>query len=98
MAMRKPVIASNKGHVPDIVSNSINGLLTDNSPDDICKKILYLKSNPYIAKAIGKKARDTVLRKYDWDTSISSINELLLSVTGHKNSHTGWTIMNHSFG
>ncbi len=81
MAMAKPLIASNKGQISEIIHDEQNGFLTNNTLDDLTKKILYLKKHPSERKKIGAAARKTIKEKYSWDKSAREIEKFLSSFT-----------------
>lgn len=64
MALGKPVIATEIGQIEEIIRDGKNGLLTNNSPEDIVKKIIFLKKNPPVANDIGIKAKKTIFKYY----------------------------------
>jgi len=57
MAIGKPVVATNVGGIPEIISNQHNGMLVrPNNPAHLAKTIVYLVQNQDIAKKIGRNA------------------------------------------
>ncbi len=61
MACKKPVIATNVGGIPEIISNNSNGLLFKaGNAEALAEKTILLLENEWLAKKIGKKARKTV--------------------------------------
>jgi glycosyltransferase involved in cell wall biosynthesis len=47
MAMRKPIVASRSGAVPEIVEEQVSGLtFADGRPDELAAKVLYCLENP----------------------------------------------------
>lgn len=85
MAVEKPIIASSLGQISEIIIDGENGLLTNNSIDDVCKKILFLKDNPLLSAKLASKARKSVVKKYNWNNVANEIRvqiELLQSKRG----------------
>jgi len=75
MACAKPVIASKLGQISEIVEDGVDGLLTNNDLDDIYDKILICYENRYEAEKLGKRAREKVVRYYNWErVAISTLN------------------------
>lgn len=66
MACGRPVIASNMGQIAEVIREGHNGLLTDGSPEDIAAKIERLRRDPQAMEAMGRAARETILREYNW--------------------------------
>jgi len=69
MAAGKPVIATRVGAVPEVITDSKNGLLIE--PGDwraLGEKINFIFDNPARAMSMGKQAQKTVQK--NWDVSI----------------------------
>jgi glycosyltransferase involved in cell wall biosynthesis len=79
MSMEKPIIASNLGQIPNIIINNKNGILTDNSVNDIVRSILYLKHNRQIRIQMGNNARADIVKQYNWDNSVNKILKIIQS-------------------
>ena len=67
MASGLPVIASDLGQISEVITHKENGLLTDNKIEHIIDEILFLKKTPSEAKRLGKKARESVVKYYNWE-------------------------------
>ncbi len=66
--MEKPVIASNVGGIPEIVMDNETGYLCDvTDTSQWIRRIQFLLDNPKAAESLGKKARQHVMRKFDWN-------------------------------
>jgi len=56
MAMKKPVVASNVGGIPEVVVDGKTGFLVPSkNPKAIAEKVIFLLKNPQIAKEIGER-------------------------------------------
>jgi glycosyltransferase involved in cell wall biosynthesis len=66
MACGLPVIATRAGQISEVIQDKRNGLLVDNNLDEIIKNILLLKNNRDMASQIGREARATIERYYNW--------------------------------
>ena len=64
MAVGKPVLASNFGTIRSLITDGKDGVLTDNNPGDIARKIIHLKQYPSKRARIGKNAREKVLKYF----------------------------------
>ena len=62
MAMGKPVIAANRGMLPEIVDDNVTGLVIDDTPENLAVAILKItkdeKFRNKLAEASLKKAQD----------------------------------------
>ena len=69
MACGTPVIASNVGGVPEIVSNRETGLLVKSAnPDELTESIIEIVSNPELRERISAKARK-LIENFSWRNS-----------------------------
>jgi len=83
MACELPCIATNVGGVPEIVQNNVNGLLIP--PGDVkqlSNKINHLLNNQEECRTMGKKARETVVKRFSWKNNIKRIVDLYESLSG----------------
>jgi len=68
MAMKKPVITTNTGTVPEIVHHGKTGILvTPRKPKLVSEWVLALSKNKDMAARIGQNAREYVERYHDWN-------------------------------
>lgn len=77
MASAKPVIATAAGQIKRIIKDGKNGLLTDNSLEDIIKKLLLLICDREKSKLIGNAAREEVIRYYNWERVVQQTIDIL---------------------
>lgn len=67
MASGLPVIGSNVGGIPDIISHEVNGLLVSpGDPDALADAIIRILTDPDLASQISEEGRKTVLAKFSW--------------------------------
>jgi len=67
MACGKPIIAPRKGQIARILTPGKEGVLINpDRTEEIRESILYLLQNPEIAREMGVKAREKVLKDYTW--------------------------------
>jgi glycosyltransferase involved in cell wall biosynthesis len=64
MASGKPVIANEIQTHAMLITDEYNGFLTENNPDMISDRILFLKRNQEICKTMSKNALLTASRSY----------------------------------
>jgi glycosyltransferase involved in cell wall biosynthesis len=56
MAMGIPVIAANRGMLPEIITNEHDGLIVDDTPDNLSRAMLYLIEHPDRRREFGQNA------------------------------------------
>ena len=66
MALMVPVLTSSHGQMKDIITDGVDGLLTDNDPEMILEKLIYLKNNPEQARMIGRNAWLKINSEFNW--------------------------------
>ena len=67
MASGAPIIASNRGGTPEIISHNKNGVLFDpDNPAELSNAILTMQKDPELKKTITCNAMETV-KKYSWE-------------------------------
>ena len=67
MSAGKPIVASNDGGLPEVVTDGFNGILTNSNPDDVSKNILRLVKDPDLMEILSKNALETAKSRYSWD-------------------------------
>lgn len=68
MSMEKPIIATNTGAIPEIITHGENGILVPpGNPRLLAEYVIKLLKDKDLSTEIGKNARKTVKNFYDWD-------------------------------
>jgi len=67
MSMRKPIIATPIGGIPEAIENGKNGILVEPNVDKIAEKIEYLWENRGLAQELGMNAKKTAKEKFTWE-------------------------------
>jgi glycosyltransferase involved in cell wall biosynthesis len=79
MAMRKPVIATSVGGIPEIVRPGINGYLHQHgNSQELAEAIMTLIESPEKTKRMGLAAYEEVKKNYARDTYIENISKAYL--------------------
>ena len=80
MSCAKPTIATSAGQIKEVIRDGENGLLTDNSIDDITDKILFLAQNFKQANVMGQAARNDIVAYYNWRRVGKQIEEVCFNL------------------
>ena len=80
MAAQRPVIASRLGQIAEIIDHDHNGILIDDSVEQLTDAIRTLKADPHRCQRLGRAARQTIRAGYTWQHTADRIERLLLSV------------------
>lgn len=73
MAMGKPVIASKRGILPELVLDGKTGFVVNETPGDIAEAILRLINNKELRESFGKAARERAVNEFDLDKQAADI-------------------------
>ena len=69
MILKKPIIATNSGGVPEIIKDGYNGLLVKEfSSDEIYEKVVSLYKNKEGRRRLGINAYNTAIKKFSPET------------------------------
>ena len=74
MAMERPIIATNAGGLPEIITNGKTGLLIQ--PQDataVARAIHCVLSDSALRSSLGHLAREEALKRYDFDVCVDSL-------------------------
>ena len=77
MAMKKPVIGTRVGGVPEVVHEGENGFLVNpGDPTDLADAIIRLLKNPDLAKSMGERGRSIATTEFTVDRMCVRMQEL----------------------
>jgi L-malate glycosyltransferase len=77
MACEKPVIVTDVGGLKEVVNHGEFGIvIRKNDPNELATAISDLINNRDQANALGKKARQHVLRHYNWEDNLNRMIEV----------------------
>ena len=82
LAMKKPVIATNVGSIPEIIKNNYTGLLIKPaSSTQLAEAIIFLLQNRELAHSLGEKGRKLVESRYSFSRMLDKIEEIYQKFT-----------------
>ena len=73
MAMGKPIITSRRGMLPELVEHEKQGLVIDDTAENIAEAILYLVENPEKREEMGRNARRKAQACFDGSKQAATI-------------------------
>jgi glycosyltransferase involved in cell wall biosynthesis len=76
MAMGIPVIAARRGMLPEIIENNREGLIIDDSPENLADAMMTLIENPGIRQAMGKNAQQKAREAFDLEKQTKKIEAI----------------------
>lgn len=78
MSCELGVVATKVGFVKDYVVDGVNGFLIDKKqPYQLAKRIADLLGDTWLRKRLGKEARKTVQKRFNWDETVKNIEAAL---------------------
>ena len=76
--MKKPVIATDVGGIPELIKDKDTGfLVSKGNSQEIIEKITFLIDNKDEAEKIGEKASKVAVQKFEWDVIAEKFIEIL---------------------
>jgi glycosyltransferase involved in cell wall biosynthesis len=77
LACGVPVVASDVGGIPEVITDGYNGLLVEKgSPKAIANAIVKLLEDTPLKNLMGKNAQDTIQKKFSWSVNIKKYCEV----------------------
>jgi glycosyltransferase involved in cell wall biosynthesis len=83
LAMKKAVVASRVGGIPEIIIEGESGLLIDpQNASAIADKVIGLLQNPELRRAMGEQGRRRVETRYDNRQMVRRLEDLYREMLG----------------
>jgi len=72
MACGTPVVASNVGGIPEIITNNYDGILVESgSPSALANAIVRLLTNRSLRGLISQRGRATIIKRFSWKANLA---------------------------
>jgi len=84
MAMGIPVIAANRGMLPEIVDNNVNGLVVNDTPENLADAILKLAQDENLRKKMAEASLNKAVEKFSLEalaTQVERVYEEILNAS-----------------
>jgi glycosyltransferase involved in cell wall biosynthesis len=75
MAMGKPVIAADRGMLPELVEDGVSGLVVKDTPEALADAVLQLLRDPERRKAMGEASRERAHREFRMDRQAEEVEK-----------------------
>jgi glycosyltransferase involved in cell wall biosynthesis len=82
MAMEKPVIAANRGMLPEIVDNNITGLVVDDTPENLAEAILKLARDENLRKKLAEGSLNKAREKFSLENMAIQVEKVYEELLG----------------
>lgn len=77
LAMRRPVVATAIGGIPEVITSGVHGLLCEpNEPDLLAENILRILTEPDLARSLADRGHERVLKDYSLARMIERLEEI----------------------
>jgi glycosyltransferase involved in cell wall biosynthesis len=81
MALERPVVATRVGGIPDVITDGDDGLLVEPSnPNQLAAGWNRLLADPALARQLGKRARRTIVERFDQRIMHRRVKDLYTSL------------------
>jgi glycosyltransferase involved in cell wall biosynthesis len=84
MALGIPVIAARRGMLPEIIENNREGIIIDDSPENLADAMMTLIENPDIRQAMGQHALQKARAEFDLEKQTKKIDAIYEEVLSSK--------------
>lgn len=79
------IVATAHAGISDVIEDNVTGLLVpEGDVDDMAEKIIYLLSNPEIAKNMGNQAKKNIELNYSMGDSLQKLRSILSESIGNQ--------------
>ncbi len=80
MSVGLPVVVTPVGNIREYVVDKKNGLLfARQDVSSLAENLVYLLKHPKVRRALGKAARNTIVKDYSWQQTVDKIRKVLFT-------------------
>jgi len=85
LAMKRPVVATNVGGIPEVITSEIHGLLCEpQNPEALATNILQILEKPARAREMACTGRQKVLEQFSLESMVNQLEEIYYRMLGEK--------------
>ena len=81
-ACGRTIISNAIGNMAEFIDNGINGFLVERNPDRYADKLVFLANNRQMVKEMGRRARVTVVKEWDWSIKVDGYKKMFKDTLG----------------
>lgn len=86
MACMTPVVTSNRAQMAEIIRHGENGLLCDDTADNILDQLIRLRDDPDLAARLGRAGWDLIQQDMSWKHNANKTLELFQRLTENRSA------------
>jgi len=75
-AQAKTVIVAKRGILPELIEDKVNGLVIEDTPENLAKAIMFMVENPELCKKMGRNARTKALELFNLEKQAAKIENI----------------------
>jgi glycosyltransferase involved in cell wall biosynthesis len=79
-----PVIAAKRGILPELIEDGTDGLVIEDTPENLAEAIMRLVDNPELCKKIGRNARAKALELFNLEKQAAKIEKIYKEVISRR--------------
>jgi glycosyltransferase involved in cell wall biosynthesis len=84
MAMGTPVIAAKRGILPELIEDGTDGLVVEDTPENIAEAIMLLVDNPELCQKMGRNARAKALELFNLEKQAAKVKKIYEEVISRR--------------
>jgi glycosyltransferase involved in cell wall biosynthesis len=73
MALGKPIVAANRGMLPEMVEDGVSGIVVEDTPENVAEALTMLIRDEGLRRKMGEAAREKALRDFRLDKQAREI-------------------------
>jgi glycosyltransferase involved in cell wall biosynthesis len=78
-ALARPIIASNVGGIPDVITDQVDGMLVrPEDPDELAAAIIKLIEDQNLSHRLGENAKEKILREYSPEVQAEKLKNIYM--------------------
>jgi glycosyltransferase involved in cell wall biosynthesis len=76
MAMGKPIIAANRGMLPELVQDGVSGFVVEDTPDNLARAIIRLVTDVPLRRKMGEASRQRICSEFSLNGQMDKVESV----------------------